>query len=66
MFLIFMIAGGVTIQAILYPNWPMTGQLIKRVITRPIYSMFITPVDDLDGKYSLLTLYVMVIILSKF
>ena len=50
MFLIFMIAGGVTIQAILYPNWPLTWEMIRRVITRPIYSMFLTPITDLDGK----------------
>ena len=49
MFLIFMIAGGVTIQAILYPNWPITVELIRRVLTRPIYSMFLTPIQDLDG-----------------
>ncbi|XP_060602842.1 transient receptor potential cation channel subfamily M member-like 2 [Ruditapes philippinarum] len=52
MFLIFMIAGGVTIQAVLYPHWPLTKELIKRVITRPIYGMFLTQVDDLSGDPS--------------
>ncbi|KAL4230550.1 hypothetical protein ACF0H5_010931 [Mactra antiquata] len=50
MFLIFMIAGGVTIQATVYPNWPMSTSLIKRVITRPIYGMFLTQIDDLEGN----------------
>ena len=54
MFLIFMIAGGVTIQAIIYPNWPIDWELIKRILTRPIYAMFLTQVDDLDGKKILL------------
>lgn len=52
MFLIFMIAGGVTIQAVLYPHWPLTTELVKRVLTRPIYAMFLTQVDDLDGENS--------------
>ena len=57
MFLIFMIAGGVTIQAVLYPHWPLTKELIKRVITRPIYAMFLTQVDDLSGKFPVHLLY---------
>ncbi|XP_052792596.1 transient receptor potential cation channel subfamily M member 2-like isoform X1 [Mya arenaria] len=50
MFLIFMIVGGVTIQAVLYPHWPLSIELVKRVITRPIYAMFLTQVADLDGE----------------
>ncbi|KAK3100144.1 hypothetical protein FSP39_015318 [Pinctada imbricata] len=49
MFLIFLISGGVTIQAVLYPNFPLNKELIRRVLTRPLFSMFITPVDDLSG-----------------
>ncbi|XP_052281701.1 transient receptor potential cation channel subfamily M member 2-like isoform X5 [Dreissena polymorpha] len=49
MFMIFMIVGGVTIQAVLYPHWPLGVELVKRVITRPIYAMFFTQVADLDG-----------------
>ncbi|XP_052285259.1 transient receptor potential cation channel subfamily M member-like 2 isoform X2 [Dreissena polymorpha] len=49
MFLIFLIVGGVTIQAVLYPHWPLGVELVKRIITRPMYAMFITQVDDLDG-----------------
>ena len=52
MFMIFMIAGGVTIQAVLYPNWPLNVDMIKRVLTRPIYAMFLTQVHDLDGGYN--------------
>ena len=52
MFMIFMIAGGVTIQAVLYPNWPLNIDMIKRVLTRPIYAMFLTQVHDLDGGYN--------------
>ncbi|XP_076076624.1 transient receptor potential cation channel subfamily M member-like 2 isoform X3 [Mytilus galloprovincialis] len=49
MFLIFMISGGVTIQAILYPNFPLGTELIKRVVTRPLFAMFLTQIHDLDG-----------------
>lgn len=50
MFLVFMISGGVTIQAILYPNYPMGIDLIKRVLTRPLFAMFLTQIGDLDGE----------------
>lgn len=49
MFLIFMVSGGVTIQAILYPNYPLGKELIRRVITRPLFAMFLTQIDDLSG-----------------
>ena len=49
MFLIFMVSGGVTIQAILYPNYPLGADLIKRVLTRPLFAMFLTQIGDLDG-----------------
>lgn len=49
MFLIFLISGGVTIQAVLYPNYPMGVHLIKRVLTRPLFAMFLTKIDDIDG-----------------
>ena len=52
MFLVFMISGGVTIQAILYPNYPLGIDLIKRVLTRPLFAMFLTQIADLDGKGS--------------
>ena len=49
MFLIFMVSGGVTIQAILYPNYPLGTELLKRVLTRPLFAMFLTQIGDLDG-----------------
>ncbi|XP_071134130.1 transient receptor potential cation channel subfamily M member-like 2 [Mytilus edulis] len=49
MFLIFMISGGVTIQAILYPNYPLGKELFRRVFTRPLFAMFLTQIDDLSG-----------------
>ncbi|XP_022323165.2 transient receptor potential cation channel subfamily M member-like 2 isoform X2 [Crassostrea virginica] len=52
MFLVFMISGGVTIQAILYPNYPLGIDLIKRVLTRPLFAMFLTQIADLDGDAS--------------
>jgi len=52
MFMIFMIVGGVTIQAVLYPHFPFSLELVRRVITRPIYAMFLTEVTDLNGKLS--------------
>ncbi|KAJ8317915.1 hypothetical protein KUTeg_003006 [Tegillarca granosa] len=49
MFLIFMISGGVTIQAVLYPNYPLGIDLVKRVLTRPLFAMFLTQISDLGG-----------------
>ncbi|KAK3100700.1 hypothetical protein FSP39_023943 [Pinctada imbricata] len=50
MFLIFLFSGGVTIQAILYPNFPLTKELIRRVLTRPLFAMFLTEIGDLSGE----------------
>lgn len=50
MFLVFMISGGVTIQAILYPNYPLGIDIVKRVLTRPLFAMILTQIADLDGK----------------
>ncbi|KAL3880135.1 hypothetical protein ACJMK2_032401 [Sinanodonta woodiana] len=57
MFLIFMIVGGVTIQAVLYPNYPLGIDAIKRVLTRPLFAMFLTKIDDLDGDEKCSHLY---------
>ncbi|KAL5012942.1 hypothetical protein ScPMuIL_011493 [Solemya velum] len=57
MFLIFLISGGVTIQAVLYPNYPLGVDMIKRVLTRPLFAMFLTKIDDLDGDVKCTHMY---------
>lgn len=53
MFLIFLFAGGVTTQAVLYPNYPIGIEMLKKVLTRPLFALFLTQIQDLDGKYNL-------------
>ena len=36
MFIVFMAAGGITINAIVYPYYPVNSELVKRVFLRGI------------------------------
>lgn len=51
MFLIFMIAGGITIQAVLYPNYYPLDESIIMALSRAFFGMFLTKIDDLDSKF---------------
>ncbi|XP_052825070.1 transient receptor potential cation channel subfamily M member 2 [Octopus bimaculoides] len=57
MFLIFLLAGGVTTQAVLYPNYPLGTQMLKNVLTRPLFALFLTQIQDLDGFKDCTPLY---------
>ena len=50
MFIVFMAAGGITINAIVYPYYPLNSELIKRVFLRAFFGLFVTEKDDLSGK----------------
>ncbi|XP_062586024.1 transient receptor potential cation channel subfamily M member-like 2, partial [Saccostrea cucullata] len=50
MFLVFMIAGGITIQATLYPNFPASEEGIVSALSRAFFGMFLTKIDDLDSN----------------
>ncbi|XP_046572246.1 transient receptor potential cation channel subfamily M member-like 2, partial [Haliotis rubra] len=49
MFLIVMVAGGITIHAVLYPSYPLTQEGIKKALARAFFAMFLTKIDDLEG-----------------
>ncbi|XP_061181386.1 transient receptor potential cation channel subfamily M member-like 2 [Saccostrea echinata] len=49
MFLIIMVSGGIAIQATLYPNYPLSEYGITMAISRALFAMFLTKIDDLDG-----------------
>jgi hypothetical protein len=51
MFIVFMAAGGITINAIVYPYYPLNSELIKRVFLRAFFGLFVTEKDDLSGNY---------------
>ncbi|XP_061181423.1 transient receptor potential cation channel subfamily M member 1-like [Saccostrea echinata] len=50
MFLVFMIAGGITIQATLYPNYPASEEGFVMALSRAFFGMFLTKIDDLDSN----------------
>lgn len=50
MFLIFMFAGGITIQAVLYPNYYPLDESIIMALSRAFFGMFLTKIDDLDSN----------------
>lgn len=43
-------AGGITINAIVYPYYPLNAELFKRVFLRAFFGLFITEKDDLNGR----------------
>lgn len=50
MFIVFMAAGGITINAIVYPYFPLNMELLKRVFLRAFFGLFVTEKDDLNGR----------------
>lgn len=44
-----MVSGGIAIQATLYPNYPFTEYGITMALSRALFAMFLTKIDDLDG-----------------
>ncbi len=63
MFIVFMAAGGITINAIVYPHYPLGVELIKRVFLRAFFGLFVTEKDDLSGKVLLNNEYIVQILL---
>ncbi|XP_048243432.1 transient receptor potential cation channel subfamily M member-like 2 [Haliotis rufescens] len=57
MFLIVMVAGGITIHAVLYPSYPLTQEGIKKALARAFFAMFLTKIDDLEGDEDCNNLY---------
>ena len=55
-----MVSGAVTIHSVLYPNYPLIADGIKRALARAFFAMFLTKIDDLDGEY-----YVVILSLIK-
>jgi hypothetical protein len=45
-----MAAGGITINAIVYPYYPLNSELLKRVFLRSFFGLFVTEKDDLNGS----------------
>uniref|UniRef100_T1J9X5 Uncharacterized protein n=1 Tax=Strigamia maritima TaxID=126957 RepID=T1J9X5_STRMM len=48
--LLFIISGGIVIHSVIYPNYPMDNELLRRVFHRAWFTLFITPfTDELEG-----------------
>ncbi|XP_023240584.1 protein ced-11-like, partial [Centruroides sculpturatus] len=50
MTMLVIISGGIVIQATLYPDFPLDTELFRRAFHRAWFSLFITPIDELQGK----------------
>ncbi|XP_035207047.1 transient receptor potential cation channel subfamily M member-like 2 isoform X2 [Stegodyphus dumicola] len=50
MTLLVIISGGIVIQAVLYPDYPLTAELFRRTFHRAWFSLFLTPISDLEGS----------------
>ncbi|XP_064608406.1 transient receptor potential cation channel subfamily M member 8-like [Liolophura sinensis] len=49
MFLLFMISGAITIQAVIYPNYPFTWEMLRKAFSRALFALFLTQIHDLEG-----------------
>lgn len=50
MTMLVIISGGIVIQASLYPDYPLNTELFRRAFHRAWFSLFITPIDELQGR----------------
>ncbi|EEC14837.1 Trpm4 protein, putative [Ixodes scapularis] len=49
MALLVIISGGIVAHALLYPDYPFNGELLRRTFHRAWFSLFLTPISDLEG-----------------
>ncbi|XP_014670278.1 PREDICTED: transient receptor potential cation channel subfamily M member 3-like [Priapulus caudatus] len=49
-FLIFMAGGAVVMHAVIYPDFPINEELFRSAFHRAWFSLFITPVSELEGR----------------
>ncbi|KAM7305890.1 transient receptor potential cation channel subfamily M member 3-like [Ixodes scapularis] len=50
MALLVIISGGIVTHAILYPDFPISVELFRRIFHKAWFSLFLTPIDDLEGN----------------
>lgn len=62
MTLLVIISGGIVIQALLYPDYPLTTELFRRTFHRAWFSLFLTPISDLEGEYFIPLYYIGIIV----
>lgn len=49
MALLVILSGGIVLHAILYPDYPITVELFRRIFHKAWFSLFLTPIGDLEG-----------------
>ncbi|GAB6027917.1 hypothetical protein CHUAL_002132 [Chamberlinius hualienensis] len=47
--ILFIVSYGIAIHSVIYPDFPMSWELIRRVFHRAWFTLFLSPVDDLNG-----------------
>ncbi|XP_042900024.1 transient receptor potential cation channel subfamily M member-like 2 isoform X2 [Parasteatoda tepidariorum] len=50
MTLLVIISGGIVIQAVLYPDYPLSIELFRKAFHRAWFSLFLTPIGELEGE----------------
>lgn len=56
MTLLVIISGGIVLQAVLYPDYPLEVEMFRQAFHRAWFSLFLTPIGELEGmlKYDLI------------
>ncbi|KAK7467859.1 hypothetical protein BaRGS_00036896 [Batillaria attramentaria] len=50
LFLMVLVSGAITIQAVIYPSHPLNYVALRNAFKRGIFGLFLTEIDDLDGN----------------
>ncbi|KAL3208298.1 hypothetical protein MRX96_052573 [Rhipicephalus microplus] len=50
MALLVIICGGIVVHVMLYPDYPITVELFRRIFHMAWFSLWLTPIDDLEGE----------------
>ncbi|XP_076468214.1 transient receptor potential cation channel subfamily M member-like 2 [Babylonia areolata] len=52
LFFMVLVSGAVTIQATIYPYYPLGVESLRKAFSRAIFGLFLTKIDDLNGNKS--------------
>lgn len=55
--LLFIISSGIVIHSVIYPDYPITPELFRRVFHKAWFTLFLTPITDLEEETRCTNLY---------
>ncbi|KAL8598697.1 hypothetical protein ACOMHN_033261 [Nucella lapillus] len=50
LFFLVLVSGAITIQAVIYPSYPLGAESLRKAFSRAVFGLFLTEIKDLDGS----------------